>query len=128
MQDKVALVTGANGGIGLAITKTLQQEGVKVITTDMTLTEAGDHHIEGNLTDPGFCDGLPEQAAEVFGRLDILVNNAGVMRRGPITDATDEDFQLSMAVNVEAPFRLCRAAIPPMEKAGGGAIVSVASC
>lgn len=128
MQGKVALVTGANGGIGLAITKTLQQEGVKVITTDMTLTEAGDHHIDGDLTDPGFCDGLPEYAAEVFGRLDILVNNAGVMRRGPITDATDEDFQLSMAVNVEAPFRLCRAAIPLMEKAGGGAIVSVASC
>ena len=63
-----------------------------------------------------------------MGGLDILVNNAGLMRRGLITDATDEDFQLSMAVNVEAPFRLCRAAIPLMAESGGGAIVNTSSC
>ncbi|WP_293572596.1 SDR family oxidoreductase [Phaeobacter sp.] len=60
--------------------------------------------------------------------LDILVNNAGIITRGKITEATDQDFALSMAINVEAPFRLCRAAIPIMAEAGGGAIVNTASC
>ena len=84
--------------------------------------------LPGDLTDAGYCDRLPSAAAEALGGLDILVNNAGLMRRGPITAATDQDFHLSMAVNVEAPFRLCRAAIPIMAGAGGGAVVNVASC
>ena len=50
------------------------------------------------------------------------------MRRGPVTDSTDEDLRLSLAVNVEAPFRIARAAIPIMAKAGGGSIVNIASC
>ncbi len=63
-----------------------------------------------------------------MGGLDIVINNAGVIRRGPITEATDDDYAASFAVNVEAPFRICRAAIPILAKAGGGAIVNVASC
>ena len=82
----------------------------------------------GDLTDADYCDTLPGQALEAAGRLDILVNNAGLMRRGNILNATDEDFSLSMAVNVEAPFRLCRAAIGLMKAAGRGAIVNTASC
>ncbi len=50
------------------------------------------------------------------------------MRRGPVTDSTDEDLRLSLAVNVEAPFRIARAAIPIMAQAGGGSIVNIASC
>ena len=63
-----------------------------------------------------------------MGGLDILVNNAGIITRGKITEASDADFTRSMAINVEAPFRLCRAAIPIMAEAGGGAIVNIASC
>ena len=120
---KKALVTGASGGIGKAIVARLQSEGATVTTTDR---EGAD--INGDLTDAAFCDALPAQAAERMGGLDVLVNNAGIITRGKITEATDEDLRRTMAINVEAPFRLCRAAIPIMAEAGGGAIVNTSSC
>lgn len=127
--SKVALVTGASGGIGSAITKALREEGARVATVDLaTECENSDCHFAGDLTDGAFCDILPSKTVDALGSIDILVNNAGLMRRGPITEATDDDFRLSFAVNVEAPFRLCRAAIPIMEAAGGGVIVNTASC
>jgi len=122
-EGKKALVTGASGGIGKAIVARLKREGATVLTTDRTGAE-----INGDLTDAEFCDGLPSQAAEKMGGLDILVNNAGIITRGKITEATDDDLRLTMAINVEAPFRLCRAAIPIMADAGGGAIVNTSSC
>ncbi len=78
--------------------------------------------------DATFCDALPERAAKLMGGLDILINNAGIITRGDITAATDADYTRTMAINVEAPFRLCRAAIPIMAAAGGGAIVNTSSC
>lgn len=78
--------------------------------------------------DGAFCDALPQRAADVMGGLDILINNAGIITRGDITSTTDTDFARTMAINVEATFRLCRAAIPIMADAGGGAIVNTSSC
>lgn len=127
LQGQAALVTGAAGGIGRAIVAALQARGATVMGVDLRQAE-GNHNITGDLMDGAFCDGLPAQAVAALGRLDILVNNAGIITRGKITEATDEDFARSMAINVEAPFRLCRAAIPLMAEAGGGAIVNVASC
>ncbi|MDJ0612262.1 MAG: SDR family oxidoreductase [Rhizobiaceae bacterium] len=127
LERKKALVTGAAGGIGKAIVKALQAEGVIVAGSDRENGEA-DHFIIGNLMDPDYCDRLPGQAAEIMDGLDILVNNAGIITRGDITKATDEDYARTMAINVEAPFRLCRAAIPIMAEAGGGAIVNTSSC
>jgi len=86
------------------------------------------NRICGDLNDSSYCDSLPGYARESFGRLDIVINNAGLMRRGNITKATDDDFDLSFAINVEAPFRISRAAIPIMAQAGGGTIVNTASC
>ena len=120
---KKALVTGASGGIGMAIVARLQSEGATVTTTDRDGAD-----INGDLTDAAFCDALPAQAAERMGGLDVLVNNAGIITRGKITEATDEDLRRTMAINVEAPFRLCRAAIPIMARTGGGAIVNTSSC
>ncbi len=127
LRGKRAVVTGAAGGIGTAIVSALQSEGVTVTGVDMRASDA-DHSIEGDLSDRAFCNGLPAQAVERMGGLDILVNNAGIITRGKITETTDEDYARTMAINVEAPFRLCRAAIPILERAGGGAIVNVASC
>lgn len=127
MTGKTALVTGAAGGIGAAIVQALQREGVTVAGADLRKSRA-DHSFAGDLMDPAFCDDLPARAAERMGRLDILVNNAGIITRGKITEASDADYARSMAINVEAPFRLCRAVIPIMADAGGGAIVNVASC
>ncbi|MRU15994.1 SDR family oxidoreductase [Roseovarius sp. A21] len=126
-EGKRALVTGAAGGIGRAIVAALQARGAKVAGADLA-ESAGDVSLCGDLTEAAFCDGLPEQAAQALGGLDIVVNNAGIITRGKITEATDEEYARTMAINVEAPFRLCRATIPIMERAGGGAIVNVASC
>ena len=120
---KKALVTGASGGIGQAIVARLSREGANVLTTDRSGAD-----LNGNLLDPKFCDELPSQAADRMGGLDILVNNAGIITRGKITEATDDDLRRTMGINVEAPFRLCRAAIPIMADAGGGAIVNTSSC
>jgi NAD(P)-dependent dehydrogenase (short-subunit alcohol dehydrogenase family) len=123
LTGKKALVTGASGGIGQAIVARLRSEGAQVLGCDRDASD-----ITGDLMDPAFCDALPGVAADRLGGLDILINNAGIITRGKITEATDDDFRRNMAVNVEAPFRLCRAAIPIMAAAGGGAIVNTASC
>ena len=122
-EGKKALVTGANGGIGQAIVARLRAEGATVVTTDRAGAD-----INGDLLDADFCDGLPAAAVERLGGIDILINNAGIITRGKITEATDEDLRRSMGINVEAPFRLCRAVIPIMAAAGGGAIVNTSSC
>ncbi|MEM8877772.1 MAG: SDR family oxidoreductase [Pseudomonadota bacterium] len=126
---QTALVTGAAGGIGQAIVKVLRDGGATVAATDRTLDGVeADYHLPGDLRDAAFCDQLPHAAREVMAGLDILCSNAGVIARGDITQATDDDLALTMAVNIEAPFRLCRAAIPIMAADGGGAIINTASC
>ncbi|MEI4195932.1 SDR family NAD(P)-dependent oxidoreductase [Roseovarius sp. E0-M6] len=128
-QGKRALVTGAAGGIGREVVARLRAEGARVVATDRDSSRTdAEAHLDGDLLDPGFCDGLPGAARTALGGLDLLVNNAGVITRGDITTVTDEDYALTMGVNVDAPFRLCRAAIPIMATGGGGAIVNVASC
>ena len=126
---KRALVTGAAGGIGGSITSMLRAAGARVAVTDRNTDGIdAEAHFPGDLTAPSYANALPVQAAEALGGLDILVNNAGLMRRGKVTDSSDEDFDISVAVNVKAPFQLCRAAIPIMAAIGGGAIVNTASC
>ncbi|MEL6234922.1 MAG: SDR family oxidoreductase [Pseudomonadota bacterium] len=122
LAGKKALVTGAAGGIGAAIVQRLRADGAEVLGTDLAGAD-----IAGDLSEPEFCDRLPGEAAQRMGGLDILVNNAGIITRGKITDATDQDLARSLAINVEAPFRTCRAAIALMAGAGG-AIVNLASC
>jgi len=128
LAGKKALITGANGGIGRALVNTFMNNGVLVVGADQqeNIVDA-DYWLAGDLTDAAYCDMLPGNAANLLGGLDIVVNNAGIIRRGPITTATDDDFIDSFSVNVEAPFRICRAAIPILAKSGGS-IINVASC
>lgn len=124
---KCALVTGAAGGIGATIVRMLRAEGAKVAVADRDVSAIeADAHLPGDLLDPAYADGLPKAAKAALGGLDIVVNNAGVITRGPVTDTTDADWSLTVGVNVEAPFRICRAAIPLL--APGAAIVNTASC
>lgn len=126
---KRALITGAAGGIGGAIVRMLRDRGAVVAVADRdTGRIAADAHLPGDLLDGTYTDTLPGRAAEALGGLDIVVNNAGVITRGSVTDSTDADLSLSLGVNVTAPFRICRAAIPIMAQGGGGAIVNIASC
>lgn len=128
-EGKTALVTGAAGGIGLAIVRLLRAEGARVAAADRDVSNVNaDVRLPGNLLEGGYCDSLPKAAADALGRLDIICNNAGVITRGDVTATTDADWSMSVGVNIEAPFRICRAAIPIMAAAGGGAIVNTASC
>ena len=126
---KHALVTGAAGGIGAAIVTMLRDAGAKVAAADIDVSDIqAEALLSGDLTDASYADNLPAAAANALGGLDIVINNAGIMRRGPVTTSTDEDFDISVDVNIKAPFRICRAAIPLMAQSGGGAIVNTASC
>ncbi|MBY6141206.1 SDR family oxidoreductase [Leisingera daeponensis] len=128
-QGKCALVTGATGGIGAAIVQRLRAAGAKVAVADRdTRTIEAEAHLPGDLLEPDYANALPQAAQLALGGLDIVINNAGVITRGPVTETSDADWHLSIGVNVEAPFRICRAAIPIMARAGGGAIVNTSSC
>lgn len=129
LKGKAALVTGAAGGIGAAVVRALRQQGVRVAVADRdTAGITAEAHLDGNLLEASYADGLPAAASAALGGLDIIVNNAGVITRGCVTETTDADWDLSVGVNVQAPFRICRAAIPLLAAQGGGAIVNVASC
>jgi 3-oxoacyl-[acyl-carrier protein] reductase len=132
-----ALVTGASGGIGAAIAKALVAQGAKVALSG-TREEAlqavaadigGDTVIlPCNLGDPTAVEALVPAAIEALGgQIDILVNNAGVTRDGLILRMKDEDWSDVIRINLEAAFRLCRAAAKPMMKARFGRIISVTS-
>ena len=126
---RTALVTGAAGGIGAVITRMLRAEGARVAVADRDVSAIeAEARLPGDLLDPAYADGLPRAATDALDGLDIVINNAGVITRGAVTETSDADWSLSLGVNVEAPFRICRAAIPIMAAAGGGAIVNTASC
>ena len=125
--NKKVLVTGAAGGIGQSLVKLFKEEGAIVAATDIKLSEKNVAAcFEGDLMNPSFCDTLPKKVAEKIGGLDIVCNNAGVITRGKITETTDEDYRLTMGINVEAPFRITRASIPLMRK--GSSIINTSSC
>ena len=107
LTNRKALVTGSAGGIGQAVVKVLRGAGAAVAGADIQQDDACDFFIAGDLTDSSYCDYLPIKAAEALGGLDIVVNNAGVIRRGAITEVTDEDYEVSFAVNVEVSVRWC---------------------
>ena len=84
--------------------------------------------IARRFVDTGYADGLAKAAHNALGGLDIVVNNAGIITRGAITETTDDDLARTMAINFDAPFRICRAAVPILEASGGGVIVNTSSC
>jgi len=116
-------------GLGHVLLTKLIHEGTTVVATDRRGDMVpGAIAIHGDLTDPVFCDTSPGQAQTALGGAGLIFNNAGVITRNEITGTTDADFTLTMAVNVEAPFRICRAAIPILAARSGGAIVNTCSC
>ena len=136
LSGMTALVTGASGGIGSAIARALVERGARVAlsgTREEALKEVqarlgGESIIlPTDLSDPKAVDALVPQAAEQLGKLDILVNNAGVTRDNLAMRMKDEEWDQVIRVNLEAAFRLSRAAMRPMMRAKHGRIISITS-
>ena len=136
--NKVAVVTGAARGIGLAIARKFLGMGHSVALLDIDSDELAKAMDSLNAPERALaitCDvALPEQVAsamarvvERFGRLDALVNNAGVAVFKPILETTFEEWQRVLAVNLSGAFLCTQAAAPEMLKNGGGAVVNIAS-
>ena len=131
-----ALVTGASGGIGSAIAKALAGQGARLALSGSNAgkleafrAELGGDHVAlpCDLGDPAAVDALVPQAVEALGKIDILVNNAGVTRDNLAMRMKDEEWDQVIRVNLEAAFRLMRAAGKPMMKARFGRIISITS-
>ena len=137
LSGMTALVTGASGGLGSAIAKALAAQGARLAVSGSNVDRlktfrtglGGDHvALPCNLSDRAAVDALVPQAVEALGgKLDILVNNAGITRDNLLMRMKDEEFEEVIRVNLEAAFRLMRAAARPMMKARFGRIISVTS-
>lgn len=136
LTGKKALVTGASGGIGGAIAKALDAQGVRVAIsgTRREVLEALAAELKHepviltcNLTDGAAVDALPKQAEEAMGGLDILVCNAGVTKDNLAMRMKDEEWNQVIDVNLSATFRLNRAVLRGMMKQRHGRIINVAS-
>ncbi|MGB1875872.1 MAG: 3-oxoacyl-[acyl-carrier-protein] reductase [Rhodospirillaceae bacterium] len=136
LSGKTALVTGATGGIGGAIVRSLHSQGATVVvsgTREEVLagltSELGDraHAVPCNLADTDAVESLIADAEASAGPLDILVNNAGITRDGLILRMKDEDFWDVIGVNLAVAFRLSRSAVKGMMKRRAGRIISITS-
>ena len=121
LKDKVALITGATGGIGEAIAKTFKDMGAIIVITgrnEAKLKELGDGFIPiaADVSKAGEAERLIKETIEATGKIDILVNNAGITKDTLLMRMTDEQFDDVINTNLRACFQLCRAAIMPMIK------------
>jgi len=136
LDGKVALVTGATGGIGAEIARALHRQGAKVALSgtrrevlETLAAELGEGAlaVPADLSDPAAPQALVEQVEKAFGQLDILVNNAGFTRDGLAMRMSDKDWADVLEVDLAAPFRLARAAMRGMMKRRSGRIISIGS-
>jgi 3-oxoacyl-[acyl-carrier protein] reductase len=136
LSGMTALVTGASGGIGSAIAHALAGQGARLAVSGSNLEKlesfrgslGGDHvALACNLGDGAAVDALVPQAVEALGKLDILVNNAGITRDNLAMRMKDEEWTDVIRINLEAAFRLARAALKPMMRARYGRIISITS-
>lgn len=131
-----ALVTGASGGIGSAIAQALAAQGARLAVSGSNVAKleafrdslAGEHvALPCDLSDGAAVDALVPAAVDALGKIDILVNNGGITRDNLVMRMKDEEWDAVIRVNLEAAFRLARAAARPMMKARFGRIVSITS-
>jgi NAD(P)-dependent dehydrogenase (short-subunit alcohol dehydrogenase family) len=126
---RLAVVTGAHGGIGQAIVAGLIADGTTVAALDIDPGpgSAQAHAYQLDLRDAEQCRAAAQSVLQELGPVDILINNAGVMHKKSLPDHTIEDWDLEFAVNVRPAFVLCQELVPPMAQRGAGIVVNTAS-
>lgn len=137
LTGQTAIVTGAAGGIGEVIARRLAIAGATVVVADLNLAAGeataaslpnGSFALALDVTASASCEKLVADVIARTGRIDILVNNAGVAgKAAPVWEQSDEDWAWCVAVNLNGPFYLCRAAVPHMRQRKYGRIVNIAS-
>jgi len=139
LAGKATVITGADSGIGKAVAIAYAREGADVLISYLSEHDDANETAElvrkegrkavlvsGELADPVHCRAVVDRAVEEFGRIDVLVNNAAYqMTHETLEEITDEEWDYTMAVNLGAMFRLCKAALPHMR--AGGSIINTSS-
>jgi 2-deoxy-D-gluconate 3-dehydrogenase len=138
LAGKVALVTGANTGLGQGIAIALAQAGADIVVVGRSSAEATQrsieaigrkcHSITADLEDSKKAGPVVAEAVALAGRLDILINNAGIIRRADALAFTEDDWDAALNVNLKTPFFLAQSSAKEMLKSGrGGKIINIAS-
>jgi 2-deoxy-D-gluconate 3-dehydrogenase len=139
LKDRVALVTGGNGGIGLGMAEGFARAGARVVLSGRDAKKAESalatlrthgadaHFIEADVTDEHACHALVASAIEKFGRLDILVNNAGMSIRKRPEDLTAREWHIVIDTNLSAALFCAQAAYPEMKRQRAGKIINIGS-
>ena len=139
LRGKVALITGASGGIGAAMAKRLAQSGIDLVLCgrsaeklEKTRKSVEEYGVKtflytGDLTADGAPKACIDAALGAFGRLDILINNAGMALSCPYEQTTEAQFDNIMATNVRAPYFLCQAALPALRASDHATIINISS-
>jgi len=141
LKDKVALITGAAGGIGRETALLFSREGAAIVAADVT-DAAGKEtvalvekqggsaiYVHADVSQAADCQAMVAAAERTFGKLDILFNNAGIMLNGDddAVSTSEEIWEKTMAVNLKGVFLGCKFGIPALRRAGGGSIINTAS-
>ena len=139
LNNKVAIVTGAAGGIGRATALLFSREGAKVVLNDLRgelvqetgklITEQGGEStvVVGDVANAADVEALAKTAVDRYGRIDILDNNAAIYLSRDFPDLAEEDFERLIDINVKGTYLCCKRVIPEMIKGGGGSIINLGS-
>ena len=135
LQDRVAIITGGTGGIGLATARAMQASGATVVLTDINAERGaavvqehpGMEFVVADVTDSAAVRRLAQHVLDRHGRIDVAFNNAGVAYCVPSEDCTDEDWLRIVNVNLNAVFYCCREFGRAMLAQGRGSIINTAS-
>ena len=135
IKNKVVVVTGASGGIGLAIARELGRRGATLVLAarsadklkEIAAEIPGSLAVPTDMTKQGDIKALIAQAKETFGRVDVLVNNAGVGLRSPVAEVNIEEYRAIMELNVFGVLRAMQEVVPLMRAQGGGLILNISS-